>query len=315
MAIVEILLGVLSILGCLFGAGFISGTEIVVFFGEFGWLGMVGIIVSSLVFSFVVYKNILPKNKNEEPKKYNFMPYCQVAISGSMFAGIVQVMSSTMNKYFAMIIMLIVLFLALIFGIKFANFTNIITALLVIAILPFVYKDASISSFCLQASKPPVLFVIYAILYAVMNVVACMPVIKSINKHKISVAIICFVLSTCLMIAMFLLVAGRNSDMPIFSIISSSVLKGAYTLLFVLALLSTLWSASTGAKQIFKPFNNFEQSLLTALAVCTVAFVGFSNVVRYLYPIIAVIMLLQIILNKLHKNTKIKRKNTKFVKN
>ncbi len=47
--------GVLSILGCVLGAGFLSGAEIYSFFVRFGYYGVVGAMVCSAIFGFLIY--------------------------------------------------------------------------------------------------------------------------------------------------------------------------------------------------------------------------------------------------------------------
>ena len=82
---------VLCVLGCLLGAGFISGAEVVTFFIKFGVYGLLGIIISSIIFAVAIFK-MSKRTGVEVDKKYNFGPYCQLFISGAMFAGLVQIM-------------------------------------------------------------------------------------------------------------------------------------------------------------------------------------------------------------------------------
>lgn len=55
---------VVVILGAFIGAGFASGKEIYTFFYSFGYKGIIGIVVSCILLTIVVYKTLLIVNKN-----------------------------------------------------------------------------------------------------------------------------------------------------------------------------------------------------------------------------------------------------------
>ncbi len=306
---------VFSILGALLGAGFISGAEVVTFFGRFGYYGIIGIVISSIIFGVVIIKS---QNNNDEKNKYNFLPFCQLAIAGSMFAGVVRVISdiTQINSYLVCFLVLILLIISLIIGIKFANIFNVLVTVSTIIILPFVYQNIDIN-YNIYPVSSLFLMPLFAILYAIMNSVACMQVIKSIDKKSSKVvAILCIIITIILLIIMLILSSNNTNEMPILSLIKSGKIKAIYTIIFMLAMVSTMFSASSGTKQIFhKIDNNIVCSLCSAMAICSISFMGFGAIINYLYPLIGIVMILQIFLNKVHKNAEKTQKNTKLIKN
>lgn len=306
----KIVYDVFSILGALLGAGFISGTEIVTFFGRFGYYGIIGVVISSVIFGAIIVKCC---NKDNAQNKYNFLPFCQLAISGSMFAGVTQIISQTtkINEYLVCIFVLILLIVSLIVGIKFANFFNIIVTFSTIIILPFVYKNVSID-YNLAQSSNLILLPIYAILYSTMNAVACMQVIKSTDKkHSRIVAFLCVIITIILLVIMMFLSTNRASEMPVFEAIKNAKIKAVYTIIFMLAMVSTMLSASSGTMLIFEKMNNkIICGVCSAIAICVVSFIGFGAIINYIYPLIGVVIILQIFLNKMHKNAEKTQKIT-----
>lgn len=306
---------VCSILGALLGAGFISGTEVVTFFGRFGYYGIIGVVISSVIFGAIIIKSC---NKENVQNKYNFLPFCQLAISGSMFAGVTQIISQTtkINEYFVCVFVLVLLIISLIVGIKFANFFNIIVTVSTIMILPFVYKNANIN-YALFSFSNIFFMPIYAVLYATMNSVACMQVIKSIDKNNSKiVAFLCIIITIFLLIIMMLLSSNRTSEMPVLSVIKNTKIKTIYTIIFMLAMVSTMLSASGGTMRIFaKMDNKIICSICSAISICIIGFMGFGAIINYVYPLIGVAIILQIFLNKMHKNAEKTQKSTNYIKN
>ena len=148
-----------------------------------------------------------------------------------------------------------------------------------------------------------------------MNVVACMPVIESVTKKSQKsglIAVGCGVVVCALLIIFFVVLAKNqsNSDMPIIDLISSPWLKIMYVGLFVCAMISTLVSGCNGVKQIFKKMNNnFLESLCACIAVCVASFAGFGQIINHMYPIIGLVLILQLIINFVHqKSAKMARK-------
>ena len=62
--------------GCFLGAGFLSGNELKQFFGDFGWLGVLGCIISVAAICAFGYMIIrISKHKNSEKIEDIILPF------------------------------------------------------------------------------------------------------------------------------------------------------------------------------------------------------------------------------------------------
>ena len=69
----KILKAVFVIIGTLIGAGFASGQEIYIFFYQYGVKGILGIIISSALLGFVIYKVLHICKENEITNYKSFL--------------------------------------------------------------------------------------------------------------------------------------------------------------------------------------------------------------------------------------------------
>jgi uncharacterized membrane protein YkvI len=146
----------------------------------------------------------------------------------------------------------------------------------------------------------------FACFYATMNIVASEPVVSSCCqqlKHgkKIfawaSAAVVCVLL---LLFFALVSVADTSASMPIVTLITNPAARVCYRALGVVAMLSTLMSASAGARQIFDKFLPGGLScFLTAICAGLISLVGFKNLVSYCYPAIGASILAKILMDKL----------------
>ena len=309
---------VLCMLGCLLGAGFISGAEVVTFFVKFEYWGIGGIILSSVLFAIAVYKNSKPMIDQEECKnRINFLPYCQLFISGAMFAGLSKIISQLLGVSIYWIILAagILLYISIVLGIKFANIFNIVVSVATIIILPFVATNIGVEKFNFGFQFKLFSSSIYAVLYAIINIVACMPIIKNIqHKYSKGVGVASGIISALLLGVIYLILSTNKvgSDMPILALLDSKILSVIYTIIFVVAMLSTMLSASSGAKQIFDKLQNKKlASLCTTLAIVSIGFCGFGSIINYVYPLIGVAFLIEIFFNKMYIRAQKTQKITK----
>lgn len=307
----KVIYNAFCVLGCLLGAGFISGAEVITFFVRFEYWGIVGIFIASVLFGVVVYKNICNEKKNKTSIRFDFLPYCQTFIAGAMLSGIVDVVSQLLkiNYYIVVLIVGLLLFISIYIGINFANAFNIVVSIVTLCILPFVIKYVGINDVHVDVSKGMLFGCVFAVLYVAMNSIACMPIIKNIKvsdkKQKIYIAVLTAVIMSLLLCVMYILLVNKSfsTDMPILEYINGSKwLKYVYIILLVVSMLSTLFSACSGAKKIFaKLYNNFLESICTTMAVVAISFVGFGNIINYTYPAIGIALFAQLVLNKMYK--------------
>ncbi len=309
--------GILSILGAVLGAGFISGAEINSFFIRFGYFGILGAILSGILFGFIIYFTAKKMSKKYAKmqnitKKLNFLPFCQVFISGAMVSGIVKVLSGYgIPIFISYLIIFAILLSCLIVGISSANIVNIVVSVSLVVLLPFIIFNLNNFSFNFNLSfnfSSLIPCVLFACFYVAMNTAASMPIISHAVSGKISsikFSIITSVILTVLTLTVFAIIAGAgiNSAMPMLSAINNLPLKIIYSVLFVTAMISTMLSSSMGAKKVFlKTENNFLISLCTTFAIFSVSFVGFDKLINYVYPIIGVLLIVQLVVNKFREN-------------
>ena len=289
---------VFSILGCVLGAGFVSGTEIQKFFVQYKVWGIVGIIVSNVIFCLsILYFYFKSNDKNG---KINLLPYCQIFIYGTMMAGLSSVFpNKIVFNFLAVVVLSIVLFC----GIKVANVVNIIVSICVIMSLPFILEISKIDIICGYRVGA----FVKCILYAFMNVLTSEAILKNLLKNKSKKFVICcclvlFVIVSTLQILFFINIYNSKSEMPMFDNLQSWFV-GVYKTIFVIAMISTLISSSFGAIKIFKnKMNlgyNFAQCLAISCMILLISFIGFSKIIEYIYPIIGLIFVLQVVLNKM----------------
>lgn len=297
------LFDVFSILGCVLGAGFISGTEIKNFFVRFGLYGFIGIVLSSILFFFIIiYSTKKVCNLNDKllkkSKIQQLLTFCQVFISAAMMAGIVELLGASIGITASYVVVFILLFVVLLLGLNFAKSVNVFVCALAILILPIILMVAN-SNFNFEnfnlttniAYLP--ISVVYAVFYIAMNTAASMPIINSISskpknknwKLALGVSGILFVL----LLAFFCVISASSSKliMPIQGIIGNGVVLFIYNILFLIAMLSTLLSTTNGLKKVFVKFeNNAIECFLVTVLVCIVSFIGFENIIKFVYPVI-----------------------------
>ncbi len=315
----KVIYNAFCVLGCLLGAGFISGAEVITFFVRFGYWGVLGIVLASILFGVVIYKSISSAEEHQSVARFNFLPYCQTSIAGAMLSGIINVISQLLKiKYIIVLLCIaIFLFIAICSGIKVANAINTFVSIFALCILPIICNYIEINNLQIASTNSCLKASIFACLYVAMNSIACMPIIKNIKankKQRIYIAVLTAFIMAALLSVVYAILVNKSfkTDMPILELVSSSeLLKWAYIILLVVAMLSTLFSACSGAKKIFtKLDNNFLESMCTTMAVMTISFVGFGSIINYMYPVIGIALFVQYVLNKMYKQPKKSQKIT-----
>lgn len=299
---------VLSILGCVLGAGFISGAEINTFFTRFGILGLAGILISSICFSAFICR--YREDSLIAYKKVNFLPICQVVISGAMFAGCVESINKVIyvNQVIVCVVLFILLFVSLVLGIQFAKGINIIVSLIFVIILPFVLTNIKCLPIELDCNIDwdilPIC-ILYSLMYVSINSIASSSVIAdavkggSLRQKLIISVVLCIVLVVLLAIVFNMLFCyDIGGSMPIIDLIENSVIKTVYLIIFVIAMLSTLFSTSCGARRLFYRMDNtYLESTCVCCLICSVSFIGLEKIITFGYPTIGTLLLIQIIIN------------------
>ena len=322
------------IIGTLIGAGFASGQEIYVFFYKYGIHGIFGIIVSSILLGFVVYK-VLIISKNKEIK--NYRKFLNLFVNDEHYLDIFNtiinifilitfyIMIAGFGAYFEQqfningligsSILAILCFFVLIKNISGLVKVNqviipiLIISLLIIGVNVIDFKNIfNISNYMFENNSFK--WMLDAILYAGYNSILLIPVLivlKDIVKNKkdisiISVVIIAIVIILSLVIFFMLLkvdVNIENLEMPAIYVATkfSKIFEYIYGFIILSSIFTTSISLGTSFLENVSSSKQIYRryAILICVSSVIVSKVGFSNLVNLLYPIFGYIGLIQII--------------------
>lgn len=247
-------------------------------------------------------------------KIYNVILYvCQIGICSAMFAGLFSIFRSLGLSIVVCYFLLIVAFFLSVVILKNGknmvfslNFVLSLVLILFCFILFFVKLFSGEFNF-LVGSSFKIIAPFKSVLYAGMNVLTIYPLIREKSfylKSKKEIVLISFLSSLFIVLILFvvclsiLLFGGTNigSDMVMLSISKSvsSVLYFAYVVLILFSVFSTLLSTAYGSsKCLFHFKGGFVLSLTVSFLL---SFVGFSNLIDFLYPVFGILFIVYIFL-------------------
>ncbi len=312
---------VFVIIGTLIGAGFASGKEVYIFFNKYGSLGLLGVVLSGIFISIVIYK-VLKITKENELQSYNNLI---TGISKSkniskLLKNIISVfllisffvMVSGFASYFyeqlginsvvMSIIMAILCFIT--FNKNIEGITKVNTILIPFLIV-FIVISAILNSKCFINN-----WIISAILYASYNSIILIPILiglkgivekKSIGKISCLTGIIFIILGISLY---SLLTSGQNYvqylDIPIIFIMKQfgNIYSNIYGIVVAIAIFTSAISAGYGFLEKFEYSKSKYKKVSVIICVVSVfvAMIKFSYLVEILYPICGLLGFIQIIL-------------------
>ena len=321
---------VFVIIGTLIGAGFASGKEVYIFFNKYGSLGLLGVVLSGIFISIVIYK-VLKITKENELQSYNNLI---TGISKSkniskLLKNIISVfllisffvMVSGFASYFyeqlginsvvMSIIMAILCFIT--FNKNIEGITKVNTILIPFLIV-FIVISAILNSKCFinnfnyidvnMSIKNEISFsnnwIISAILYASYNSIILIPILiglKGIVEKKSIGKISCLSLYS-------LLTSGQNYvqylDIPIIFIMKQfgNIYSNIYGIVVAIAIFTSAISAGYGFLEKFEYSKSTYKKVSVIICVVSVfvAMIKFSYLVEILYPICGLLGFIQIIL-------------------
>ena len=310
---------VLVIIGTLIGAGFASGKEVYIFFNQYGSLGLLGVVLSGIFISIVIYK-VLKITKENEVQNYN-----------NLITGISKSKNISFASYFyeqlginsvvMSIIMAILCFIT--FNKNIEGITKVNTILIPFLIV-FIVISAILNSKCFinnfnyidvnMSIKSEISFsnnwIISAILYASYNSIILIPILiglkgivekKSIGKISRLTGIIFIILGISLY---SLLTSGQNYvqylDIPIIFIMKQfgNIYSNIYGIVVAIAIFTSAISAGYGFLEKFEYSKSTYKKVSVIICVVSVfvAMIKFSYLVEILYPIFGLLGFIQIIL-------------------
>ena len=292
-------------LGAIIGAGFISGAELIAFFGVKGYL-LPSVLFSVIFLIIIIALFITFKSKKYEIKnnaldssqeKFGFRGAVSVVFTASMLAGLND-LSKELNivvkfPLFPVIAMVLITIFSKrgIKGIERFNLIAMPIVILAVNLVIFSSKNISVdTSLDITFNK-----VKNCVLYAFMNVYICIPAMRDcvVAKNKKSLIISSFFSTAILLFEILLIISairfsGVNSGggLPIFLVAESGIKRKVIILsILVCTLTSAFISYYPAYKTASKKSGKFG-ALMLAILTLSISFIGLDNIVKFIYPII-----------------------------
>lgn len=321
---------VLVIIGALIGAGFASGQEIYLFFYSYGVIGLVGLIFTFTLISFVIYKSLKIICKN---KINNYDEFLKIFIKNKKITKWINIilnmlllvtfyiMVAGFGAYFEQEIGINKIIGSGIFVIITTTifFTNVkgvlkVSEYIVPILIGLLIIIGAINIITINYKiEMPIVnkgWILSSIIYCSYNIILLIPVLISISKQitKLSnikyISIISGILMIIISTMIFMLLTKSNIDisnleMPIVYIIRTHFLKlkPIYAFIILSSILTTAISIGMGFLQnISKNKQSYTQIVLfMCITSLIISNIGFSKLVSFVYPLFGYIGIIQII--------------------
>ena len=320
------------LIGTMIGAGFASGKEIFIFFGKYGPLGILGIIISSLFF-YIVINSTLQYIFHKKINSYNefihnlfgkklsifILSLINIFLLLSFFI-MVAGFSAFLKQEFNISIFLGSSIVAFLLFIILSNNSNgilklnkiLIPFLIIIFFYLFFYSlkyNNSDISYSTNSS-----FILDAILYTSYNSITIIPIIisfsKNINTEKSIkyISIITTLIFTTLALIIYYLLQKISTDITLIEIpimhLSNQygILKYLYGFSIMIAIFTSAISSGYGFLE------NIHNSTIKSFILCSLSipfsYIGFSKLIELFYPVFGYLGIVQISLLLLKKKLK-----------
>lgn len=331
----NILKVVFVIIGTMIGAGFASGQEVYLFFFSYGIEGLIGILISSFIIGFVIYKTFQIVNKYGVNTYKDFLdiliqkdsklkPIINIVIN--MFILITFfIMIAGFGAYFEqelginsligssiLVIASFAIFMTSVKGVVKANellVPILIGFLVIIGIINL--KDLRIfelGNYIIRTNHSS--FILSGVLYSSYNSILLIPVLLTLKnyirdkKQILKIASISTIIIILLSIVVFLLLARVDVDitkleMPAVYVVSHmfKILRYIYGFIILGSIFTT--AISLGSSFLQNTAKNRKSYTQIAAIMCItsvlISKIGFSNLVSLLYPIFGYLGLIQIL--------------------
>ena len=326
----EVFTIVLVIIGALIGAGFASGQEIYSFFYSYGAIGLIGIIITCILISIIVYKSlkIICKNKID-----NYDEFLRIFIKSPKFTKTVNIIIN---------ILLLVTFYIMIagFGAYFEQelgINKIIGSAILAAMTSVVFFTSVKGVLKVSEYLVPILIVsivaigvmnlvtidsgaenpitkkgwlLSSVTYCSYNMILLIPTLISLRKQitkqnnikYIAILSGIFMIIMSIMIYMLLMkcdVEISSLEMPIVYVVRKffPAFKPIYAFIILSSIFTTAISIGIGLLQnISQNKKSYTQFVLfMCITSLLVSSFGFSKLVNFVYPIFGYLGILQII--------------------
>lgn len=321
------------IIGALIGAGFASGKEIYLFFGQFGEYGMIGMLIAGGITGILIYQTIVIMKENKIEKYQAFLTIVNhkhnilnkgmnIIVNGFLlisFYIMVAGFSAYMEQAFRMpiylsssifIIVCYIVFQKSIQGVIKVN--NFLVPLLILFIGYLGLKNmdyvTNLNLTQMEQEKQSGWF-INGILYASYNSILLIPVLQSLTKYLKGkkeikwVGLLSGILFSLLAFIIYgLLLRGiyyvKEIELPMIEIVAQFGKEFPY--LYGLVIVVSIFTSAVSAgysflENIAKTKKDYQMYLIIiCITSVFVAHMGFSTLVQILYPIFGILGCIQI---------------------
>lgn len=326
---------VFVIIGTMIGAGFASGQEMYLFFFSYGIEGLIGILISSFIMGYVIYKTFQIVNKYGTDTYKDFLAILiqkksklKPMINGAINAFILVtffIMIAGFGAYFEqevginsligssiLAIVTFIIFMTSVKGVVKANELLVPVLIAFVSIIGIInLKDihlAELGNYIIKNNSSN--FVLSAILYSSYNSILLIPVLLTLKnylqdkKQILKITIISTIIIIVLSIIIFLLLVRVDVDitkleMPAVYVVSNmfEILKYVYGFIILGSIFTTAISLGTSFLQnVAKNKKNYTQiAVIMCITSVIVSKIGFSNLINSLYPIFGYLGVIQIL--------------------
>ncbi len=328
----NILKVIFVIIGTMIGAGFASGQEMYLFFFSYGIKGLIGILISSVIIGFVIYKTFQIVNKYGVDTYKDFLdiliqkreklkPVINTVINifilitfFIMVAGFGAYFNQELgiNSLIGSSILAIACFIVFLTSVKgFVKANELIVPILIgflflIGIINV--KDVhllELENYLIKNNSFS--FILDAVLYSSYNSILLIPVLLTLKnyiqdkKQILTIATISSIIIILLSVIIFLLLVRVDVDitkleMPAVYVVSNmfKMLRYVYGFIILGSIFTTAISLGTSFLQ-----NTVKSHIQIATIMCItsvlISKIGFSNLVSSLYPVFGYLGLVQIL--------------------
>jgi len=323
------------IIGTIIGAGFASGQEIYTFFNKYGFNGIIGICISILLMSYIIYKTfkiVLKNNINnyEEfiksimPKRFkenkiltytinNIINIFLLICFNIMVAGFATYFVQELNisKWFGAILIAILSFITLSKNIDGVIKMNTYLIPIIILLICFLGVNKIENNTIISESyNKSIYWILSSILYASYNSITLIPILIGL-KDKINIKKQSIIISICvgtimliLSIIIFMLMNTfikeiYGVEIPLVYIANTlgKVFKYIYGIVILIAIFTTAIGSGYGfLSNVTKKRRTY---MLCAGVICLASIligqIGFSSLINLLYPVFGYLGIVQII--------------------
>lgn len=337
---------VFVIIGTMIGAGFASGQEMYLFFFSYGIEGIIGILISSFIMGFTIYKTLKIVNKYGVrdykeflniliPKTKKLKPIINIIINIFILITFF-IMIAGFGAYFeqelsinsligstTLAIASFVIFMTSVKGVVKANellVPILIAFLVVVGIINLKSINfLNFKDYIVRTNQSS--FILSSILYSSYNSILLIPVLITLKnylkdkKQILKIATISSLIICMLSLIIFLLLVKVDVDitkleMPVVYVVSNSfkILKYGYGFIILGSIFTTSISLGTSFLQnMCKTKKSYTQvALIMCITSILISKIGFSNLVSLLYPIFGYLGFLQILKLMSNNNYKVK---------